>query len=300
MITELVCLKIVCMNITEAKKLDLVDYLKSLGHHPTKISRDDYWFLSPLREERTASFKVNRRQNVWFDHGLGKGGNLIDFAIYYHNCTVNELLQKLGSNFSFHQRHVVAPVQPEQQIKIISEKELQSLSLLRYIRQRRIAEAIAKKYCREIIFTLYDKRYSAIGFKNNEGGFELRNQGFKGSSSPKAITTMGNGASYLTVFEGFFNFLSHQTIHQNQVLSPSDFLVLNSTAFFEKSRPIMEQYPHIKLLLDRDKGGQKCTAQALAWGKKYSDESHLYNGYNDLNEWQQQIGKSMQPRLKPP
>ncbi|MEI9911587.1 MAG: toprim domain-containing protein [Bacteroidota bacterium] len=86
--------------------------------------------------------------------------------------------------------------------------------------------------------------------------------------------------SYL---KGFFNFLSHQTINQNQQSSSANILVLNSTSFFEKSREIMDRHESIRLFLDRDKGGQKCTSQALSWGKKYKDESFLYNGYNDLN-----------------
>ncbi len=45
----------------------------------------------------------------------------------------------------------------------------------------------------------------------------------------------------------------------------------------------MDRHESIRLFLDRDKGGQKCTSQALSWGKKYKDESFLYNGYNDLN-----------------
>lgn len=288
------------MNIVQAKQVDMVDYLSRLGHHPAKVRKDDYWYLSPLRVEKTASFKVNRKQNVWFDHALGKGGNVIDFAIQYHNCSVKEILQKLESNFSFHQQPALAVVPEEPQIKIITEKHLQSISLLRYLKQRRIAESIAKKYCREVIFSLHDKRYTAIGFKNNDGGFELRNNWFKGSSSPKAVTSIENSSADLTVFEGFFNFLSHQTIHQQQTLSRSNFLILNSTAFFEKSRRLMEQHQHIKLFLDRDNGGQRCTKQALEWSKKYNDESHLYKGYNDLNEWQQQIGKSLKQILKPP
>jgi len=286
------------MNIGQARQIDLVDYLASLGYNPAKIKREEYWYLSPLREERTASFKVDRRQNVWYDHGLGKGGNVVDFAMLYHNCSVRDLLKRLHGNLSFHQP-VVSPLIPEVSlVTIISERNLISLSLLRYIKQRRVAEEVARKYCREIVFSLHDKTYSAIGFKNNEGGFELRNQWFKGSSSPKAITSIENGSKELAVFEGFFNFLSHQTIHLNQLLPASDFLVLNSTSFFEKSKLFMEQHDGVHLYLDRDKAGEKCTSKALSWGKKFQDESHLYKGYNDLNEWMQQIGKSQKKGLR--
>ncbi len=286
------------MNIGQAKQIDLVDYLASLGYNPAKITREEYWYLSPLREERTASFKVDRRLNVWYDHGLGKGGNLVDFGTLYHNCPVKDLLKRLHSNLSFHQPPAPALVPAESLVKIISERNLVSLSLLRYIKQRRVAEEVAKKYCREITFSLHEKKYSAIGFKNNEGGFELRNQWFKGSSSPKAITSFENGSKELSVFEGFFNFLSHQTIQQNQFLPVSNYLVLNSASFFEKSKALMEQYDGIRLFLDRDKTGQNCTSQALSWGKKFQDESHLYKGYNDFNEWMQQIGKSQKKGLR--
>ncbi len=48
-----------------------------------------------------------------------------------------------------------------------------------------------------------------MGFKNNFGGFELRNKYFKGSSSPKEITLISNNSpDRLNVFEGFMDFLS--------------------------------------------------------------------------------------------
>jgi DNA primase len=80
------------ISIREVKEIDMVDYLSRLGYEPIKIRNVDYWYLSPLRDEKTASFKVNRRLNKWYDHGLGKGGNIIDFAILYQDCTVGEYL----------------------------------------------------------------------------------------------------------------------------------------------------------------------------------------------------------------
>ena len=80
----------------DAKQFDLVDYLASLGHEPQKVRNQDYWYLSPFREEKTPSFKINRRFNVWYDHGTGKGGDLIDFGTQYHKCSVSELLARLS------------------------------------------------------------------------------------------------------------------------------------------------------------------------------------------------------------
>jgi len=41
----------------------------------------------------------------------------------------------------------------------------------------------------------------------------LRNEYFKGSSSPKDVTLIENGAKTMAVFEGFFNFLSYLTLN---------------------------------------------------------------------------------------
>jgi DNA primase (bacterial type) len=75
------------MNCEEAKKIDIVEYISSLGFFPKKIRGNDYWFLSPFRNEKEASFKVNKKFNVWFDHGLGKGGNLVDFGVLFYNVS---------------------------------------------------------------------------------------------------------------------------------------------------------------------------------------------------------------------
>ncbi|MEP7376795.1 MAG: toprim domain-containing protein [Chitinophagaceae bacterium] len=294
------------LTCEQVKQIDMVDYLASLGYHPSTIRNNDYWYLSPLRLEKTASFKINRKLNSWYDHGLGKGGNLIDFGIQYHLCSVKDFLLQIG-NKSFPQQPLplsktIDQPKPESQIKVLAERPLVSLPLIRYLTQRRISLAVANTYCREINFELNGKAYHAIGFANGEEGYELRNAWFKGSSSPKAITFIGNNSKVLSVFEGFFDFLSYQTIHQNQELQDSNFLILNSTSFFEKSRPVMEEHKHIKLFLDRDATGQNCIRRALAWSKKYNDESELYTGYKDLNEWAQQIGKkqnsSMKQRIK--
>jgi len=84
---------------------------------------------------------------------------------------------------------------------------------------------------------LYLKRYFTIGFKKNAGGYELRNENFKANSSPQDVSLIKNQSDKLAVCEGFFNFLSYNAIHQGQEQPGTNFLILNSTSFFEKSRP---------------------------------------------------------------
>lgn len=250
------------LSLSEAKEIDMVNYLSSLGYEPSKIRSNDFWYLSPLRDENVASFKVNRKLNRWYDHGIGEGGNIIDFAVRYHHCTIGELLKILDKNLSFHKpafRPSKIGAKPEKKIRILEDFSLNSPALLHYLNQRRIPIDIAVQYCREVRYELDGKFYYGIGFKNDLRGFEIRNPYFKASSSPKGITTIDNSTDKAIVFEGFIDFLSFKTIHQNEAENKFDFVILNSVSFFEKARPFMEKHQSVMLYLDRDRTGQNCS-----------------------------------------
>ncbi|MVT40018.1 DNA primase [Chitinophaga oryziterrae] len=297
--------KLMC---AEANRIDLVDYLASLGYRPQKASNQDYWYLSPFREEKTPSFKINRQLNVWYDHGTGKGGNLVDFGILYFNCTVGVLLGRLSQHlptrsFSFQpptpsigQQLTPSPFAGEKKnttenkIVILDTRLLAEKPLLEYLQKRSIPLEIATRFCKEVDFLLYGKKHTVIGFPNNAGGYELRNENFKGSSSPKDVTLQqGRRSDDLVVFEGFFNFLSFQTINREKQAPLSNCLILNSLSFFEKSRPVMEEYKTVHLILDRDTAGINATKKALDWNTgqqdKYINRSEFYKGHKDLNAW---------------
>lgn len=62
------------MNISD--NMAITEFLQEHGYQPTSVKGNNWWYLSPLRNELTASFKVDVNKNVWYDFGLGKGGNL--------------------------------------------------------------------------------------------------------------------------------------------------------------------------------------------------------------------------------
>ncbi|WP_346066992.1 toprim domain-containing protein [Sphingobacterium siyangense] len=290
-----------------ARQIDLVDFLASLGHLPVQITRgSDHWYRSPLREERTPSFKVNRNLNVWYDHAMGKGGDLIDFGKAYFGCTTKELLEKLMvtslQNFSFQPQKTAVEKKENHEGRIViagSREPISDGRLLAYLQARNIPVDIAGLYCREVDFLLYGKKQTAIGFPNNSGGYELRSSVFKGSSSPKDVSLIaGKKSEDLAVLEGFFDFLSFAAINRNKAAPLSNCLVLNSLAFLEKSRNLMEGYRHVHLLLDRDKAGIDAMRKALEWNSskqdRYIDRSDFYSGHEDLNDWL----KSRQDEMK--
>lgn len=273
------------LQCADAKRLDLVDFLASLGHEPQRITHHDYWYRSPFRQERTASFKVNRPKNVWYDHGIDQGGDLIDFGTRYFDCSVSALLARLSSQAPMALRVAGEKEnKPVPRVQVVGVHSLEDRQLLDYLRSRAIPVPIARQHCREVDFCLHDRSYTAIGFPNQSGGFELRSPTFKGSSAPKDFSFIGFAKQELTVFEGFFDFLSHRAMHPGRPLQNA--LVLNSLAFLQKARPVMEQHPTVNLYLDNDTAGRAHTQQALQWNPdKYVDQSHRYRNHSDLNQW---------------
>ncbi|MDA6070383.1 toprim domain-containing protein [Flavobacterium sp. AC] len=294
------------LSLDNIKSLDMVSYLHSLGFDPSKVAHDDYWYLSPLRNEKTASFKINRRINRWYDHGIGKGGNIIDFGILFFKCSIGEFLKEhSGNNTLYH-----SPVpdkdileQRQSKITIVKEESLKSAALLQYLKQRKIPLGVASNFCSEISYNISDHHYYGIGFKNDLGGFEIRNPYFKSSSSPKGVTSYDYNNKVLVVFEGFMDFLSYKAMNYGLREKKENFLILNSLSFLDKARPFMEKHKLVQLYLDQDQPGQNATKRALDWGSKYLDHSSLYKEHKDLNDWiinsPQTVSKKIKTAPKP-
>jgi hypothetical protein len=292
------------LSFSDAKKISISDYLLKLGHEPAKIRGNDYWYRSPLREERDASFKVNKKLNVWYDHGSGEGGTLLDLGAKIHGCSLMEFVELLSrDNFSFHRPPQKLDLIEESKVELISANSITDQALIQYLEQRKIDPGIADIYCKQIHFKIKDRDYMAIGFPNRSGGYELRNSWFKGSSSPKDITTIHRGQESLCVTEGLFDFLSLHQVKDKQIqklVGKSDFLVLNSIAFVKKALPIMSAYKVQELFLDNDQAAKKAKEVLNDAGLGSNDRSEFYSSFKDLNEYLVKGESNNSPFVKSP
>lgn len=279
------------LSFNDAKRIPIAEYLSGIGFEPAKVRGDDAWYHSPLREERTPSFKVNTKSNVWFDHGTGEGGTILDLGAKLHQCTLYEFLEKLSNgnhgDISFHQ-HLPSIERPENKLVVVSAKDLTNVDLINYLDSRGIDLELANRFCKEIEFRIGPKTYKAIGFPNQSGAYELRNRWFKGSSSPKDISLIENGASRISVLEGFIDFLSVLKIDNSeikQLTANSDFLVLNSLRLFNRSLTLIKSYKEANLFLDNDTPAKEAKDGLKGKGIVYKDASHLYKDKKDVNEY---------------
>ena len=293
-------------SLSRLRETDLAYLLEMLGHEPTarKKNDTDYWYLSPLRNEQTASFHVNRTANEWYDFGLMAGGNPVDFLLRYHGCSVSELLDRMNVSFSPHQLSLHEPELHEgragndSKLVVKDVRPLYAYPLKNYLHERSIPIAVADAFCKEVAYEIGGRSYYGIGFQNDAGGWEIRNKNFKQSSAPKDITCVGSGAASAHVFEGFMDFLSYVTLHPYQDPCAVDFVVLNGAGLFDRALPFLEQHSSVHLWLDRDITGLGYRDCGLSLGSQYMDESGLYEKFKDLNDWLRHKGEVKKPVLR--
>ena len=282
------------MNINQIKKIKLQDFLATIDCKPVKQCGVNLMYLSPLRTEKHASFKVNTELNLWYDFGIGRGGNIIDLAeLLYNSSDVSYLIHQIERNtpscvsVSLPIAKLNTPQNSFENLQVLS---IAHPALIKYLGERCIDIEIARTVCKELHFDTRGKHYFSIGFPNIAGGYEIRNPFFKGCIAPKDISHFyaEEPKKVCFLFEGFMDFLSFMTIRrkENNGLKRQDYLVLNSVSNIQKALEPLSHYENIQCFLDNDEAGRKAY-QALLMGLKVPviDSSGLYADCKDLNEF---------------
>ena len=274
------------MDVRQMREIPIADFLNAMGIQSQKQKGGIFWYNAPYRTERTPSFKVDTNKNVWFDFGIGKGGDIFDLAGEFIGS--DDFLLRAA----FIAKSGACPLPALEQPQKNREREpvfediwvrpLQDVKLLGYLKERGILAEVAILNCEEVRYRVHGKRYYVIGFRNDAGGLELRNRFFKGCIPPKNISLKHNGSDVCAVFEGLMDYLSAMQLG----IIASDWLVLNSVSNVEKAVKALQVYERIECFLDNDDAGRR-TFQRLydCFGEKVIDRSFLYADHKDLNEF---------------
>lgn len=272
---------------TNLRHISIKHFLAKQGILPRHERVGYGMYLSPFRTEAEPSFKVDYNMNLWYDFGTGEGGSIIDLVMKLENCTLSEAIIKLenGNVFSFQSVEQKEQVPPSFIIESI--KPLQDYRLIDYLQSRRgIHIEIAQAYCKQVHYSTGGKKFFAIGFQGDAGGWELRNEYFKGSTSPKSPTTIINNSPTCLLFEGFMDMLSYLTL--KKVASPNlDMVVLNSVVNLAKATNFLKRHQTIHTFLDNDEAGKRAIEQLRQMhpNSEVVDQSVFYKNFKDLNEY---------------
>ena len=282
------------MNIDQIKKIKLQDFLATIDCKPVKQCGVNLMYLSPLRTEKHASFKVNTELNLWYDFGIGRGGNIIDLAeLLYNSSDVSYLIRQIERNAPSSvsvSLPTAKPNTPQNSFKNLQILSISHPALIKYLGERCIDIEIARTVCKELHFDTRGKHYFGIGFPNIAGGYEIRNSFFKGCIAPKDISHFyaEEPKKVCFLFEGFMDFLSFMTLRrkENDGLKRQDYLVLNSVSNVHKALESLSHYENVQCFLDNDEAGRNAYKQlSEELGSSVLDSSSLYSDFKDLNDY---------------
>jgi hypothetical protein len=273
-------------KIARAKQKDLVDYMFSIGYEPEMETASMARYYSPFRGEGVASFVVSKRRNTFFDFGDRTRGDLIDLVMKHEKVDLKKALDIIltGQRFVTHTYEREKNNDPAIIIRHVGG--IISSELMVYLSQRKISPSVAQKYLKEVTFSFPmgknpDKNYVALGFQSDKGGFELRSKFFKICSPPKSITTLKGKSKDIVLYEGFMDFLSHQTKYGD--LGSKTIIVLNSLSFLPAVIPALRG-KKVYSYIDKDRAGDEATAMMKDEGVDVLDCRISFIGYKDIND----------------
>lgn len=270
------------MNSLDNNQIQIADFFAEKGYLPISKKGANWWYLSPLHSENTASFKVNVDKNVWYDFGLGKGGGLATLVnLLYHPNNFQDYLHHLSGIRTSFPSTLKTTREGSETFSNVEVKSLVNSALLKYLGNRGITQQVASQYCKEVHYQNHGKSYFAVGFSNRSGGYEIRNAYFKGCIPPKDISVISKSYKDCHVFEGFIDFLSYVVLH-----GECDAIVLNSVINVPKSIDYLNRYDSVYCHLDNDKAGHDATEQIrILYKGNVIDASEEYGEAKDLNEF---------------
>lgn len=288
-------------DLSAIKRYPIVEYLERKGIKPVRRTPSYALYRSPLRAETHPSFKVDTQKNLWIDYAEGQGGSIIDLCMRLEGCTLSEAIRRLGQNASdngtYSSLNDFVPNNSQPVMAVNGARRLIEISdtlpphLQEYLTKVRCIDLEkARPFLKCISYEVRGRRYQAIGFANQSGGYELRDdKTFKGTIAPKDITPIftdkiTDKMQPICVFEGFIDFLSFLSMKEKIT---SVCLVLNSVSNVAKAiRHLNDRHlTHIRTFLDNDEAGRRAVQDFIKAGFHVEDMNIHYQDFKDLNEY---------------
>lgn len=270
------------MNCNQANKISIKTVLESFSLSPSKENSKTAFYFALDREEKSPSLSVDFIKNTAFDFGTGKSYDCISIVQIIKKCSVSEALKYLEKfNYSF-QKQVPEITQNEKKYEIMTIKKLTHPALLEYLKFRKVNNQI--QFLKEVHYRVNNKKYFGIGFKNNSGGYEIRNKYSKICLGKKDYTSIKIKSKTVRIFEGFFDFLSFKNLENYLQKKPSDYIILNSVSMRNRIKKELEAYKNIELYLDNDRCGDETTT-AICSEENATDCRIFYKNHKDINEF---------------
>lgn len=264
------------MNSIQAKQINLPGLMQKLGYKPTQVKKNgqEYWYQSPFRTEKDASFHTSFLGGKWIWNDFGDtGGTIIDFVMRHQNFSrVKDALSFLDTLYPqntdltslFTQKGRLGVAKPKErttpfsfqkqddqifdtdhQLEFIKAQTIENPLIYSYLEKKRgIPRKLAQQYLEQVHYRhkASGRTFFAIGIKNQSNGYEIRiasdDYGFtKSSLGGKDITIIPGiepGVGKANLFEGMIDCLSLMAMYNASHLK-GDCIILNTAQHASKA-----------------------------------------------------------------
>ncbi|MVN76920.1 hypothetical protein GO988_11350 [Hymenobacter sp. HMF4947] len=295
------------------KQIPLVSIMAKLGRTPVGIAAgENYYYLSPFREEKTPSFVVCAPKNVWVDFGeapepgqKAAGGDVLKLIMKLTDFDLPKarlVLRAWASDLAT-PAELALPPAPAGETYVtgkvtFSDVRVEPLSwkpLVQYLESRGINWSLVQQsqrtlaHLQQIFYrtstSVREKPYFGLGWKT-DAGWEVRSKGFQGTIGGKGLTwLLGRQRDEVLVFEGFIDYLSALTCYGQSYFAQT-VLILNSVSMLVEALPQLKEAKMVHWYGDNDVAGERALhlLRQVMQGKVQAHNEE-YRGYKDLNDF---------------
>ena len=281
-------------------RIDLVDFLATIGIKPKSLKGYRYYYLSPLtgHSQKKPTFIVNRHLNRWRETSTKESGNVADLAVRLYNCTIGELTSILRAALPpvLHGSAITNTSNPPA-IAIERTHPIRSTYLENFLWERRIPLNVAHEYCVEAWYSRGNNVYASLAFRTDGGGFELFDRYHEYRVPPCGPTHIRHQSKSLAVFRNVLDLLTYVSFMSVPASRITDLLVLNAPIAFPVVHETMAAYREQHLFLPNDAAGILFSTQAIRTLPECQDHRSMYLGYANLNAWICNLGTAPGPKI---
>lgn len=283
-------------RVPEAKNVNLLAYVESLGYAPVSMKGSKAMFLSPLRSESSPSFSVYQYNGTWFwyDFGSGEKGDSIEFVKRYYQVSFSEALDILLG--------VTVAANPIRQDSA-DDQEANKIPWVRELYTNLVMTgkqpggAYFQGKCVDyypvmgaVTYTCKTGSYIGIPvpYVSRMRGLECRGlDGDRKTLGHKTIWLLKRDTSRILVTESILDALAGEIILMDKTMT---LCALNGVAMVEQLEALVKKYKpaEVLLALDNDEPGLIAQEKAIKLIRPYSDitivNDHKMVGLKDMHK----------------
>lgn len=138
------------------QSIDIVEYISQFVD--LTLKGEEYWGLSPFKDEKTPSFSVKKEPPFFYDYSSGIGGNLYTFVKEYNHCSNREAVETIKKYAGY-----------EGKVDVRDGKMAATLDCKRYMRPRTPSKTPSSSIISPDHMTRYEKRDDKLAVWKQEG-----------------------------------------------------------------------------------------------------------------------------------